>query len=120
MNVLDCDIITSSIKHLRENVYNTEVFKTLFAQNLKNNIYAIDVDYIPNKFGGWDVSIVTNRNKGIEEGIENQCSELYIDKVVPILLNTILSIDDSLSLAAIAPNLINVVITGPNSATIKL
>lgn len=121
MNVSVSDQITDSIKFLRLNVYNSKDFMNTFSTQLTSRIHAIDVRYIPDQFGGWSVDVTVNRNKGIEDGIENQHSDNYVEKVINALLDSINSTGYSISnYTSIAYNLANVVITGNDSISIKI
>jgi len=120
MTVTTSNSITNSIKYYRENVYYTDNFKDKFEHELAKKVYAIDTEFVPDQFGGWVVSVTTNRNKGIEAGITYQSSDCYVNKVSQALIDAISNVDKYIPDQIIAMNLANVIITGPNSIAVKI
>ena len=120
MNVADSKNITNMIQYLRKNIYGTDEFKEKFKNELKNISYAIDTEFVPDQFGGWQVNTIINRNKGFEDGIKDQASNNYTPKVHDALMNTIRSIDKTVIPSDQDINLANTIITGPDSIMIKI
>lgn len=129
MNVSYSDNVTNTIGYLRSNVYNKEVFKNLFSSNLKRAINASNVYFVPDQFGGWTVNVdiykfdpPTNPEdfSDDEDNISMIDAITYIRKVCDALVDSIMIVDRSVSCSDIAANLVNVIITGPDSIIVKL
>lgn len=118
MNVNYSDIVTDTVRSLREKVYNTEKFKQEFTEALEKNVGATETKFVPEQFGGWSVNITTDKDK---TGVSTQESRSYLGKISDALTSSIHSVDRSVSYSKISPsNLANVVVTGENSITVKL
>lgn len=118
MNVNYSDIVTDTVRSLREKVYNTEKFKQEFTEALEKNVGATETKFVPEQFGGWSVNITTDKDK---TGVSTQESRSYLGKISDALTSSIHSVDRSVSYSKISPsNLTNVVVTGENSITVKL
>ena len=121
MNVNYSDIVTDTVKTLREKVYNTEEFKNEFVSELEKNICATDTKFVPDQFGGWSVNVSIDRDKSIELGVSTQESTSYLGKIANALTSSIHTVDRSINCSGIAPsNLANVVVTGVDSITVRL
>lgn len=121
MNVSYSDTVTDTVKALRENVYNTEEFKSKFILELEKNICATEVKFVPEQFGGWSVNITTDRNKSSELGVFTQESSSYLKKISDALTSSIHSVNHSVNYTNVSPSsLANVIVTGTNSITAKL
>ena len=118
MNVNYSDIVTDTVRSLREKVYNTEKFKQEFTEALEKNVGATETKFVPEQFGGWSVNITTDKDK---TGVSTQESRSYLGKISDALTSSIHAVDRSVTYSKISPsNLANVVVTGENSITVKL
>ena len=117
MNVSYSDNVTNTIGYLRSNVYNKEVFKSEFRFNLNSSINASNISFNPDQFGGWIVS-ANVENTSDDRAVPEAAT--YTSKVADALVDSIMLVDRSVSCSDIAANLVNVIITGPDSIIVKL
>lgn len=118
MNVNYSDIVTDTVKTLREKVYNTEEFKSAFTSELESCICATETKFVPEQFGGWSVNITTDKSKS---NVPTQESTSYLLKISDALTSSIHAVDHSVNCNQVSPsNLANVIVTGINSITVKL
>lgn len=113
MNVPYSNDVINTVKYFRENIYGTDEFKETFSSNLSKTINATNTDYIPEQLGGWSVNVSTSSSGKIE-------SSEYVNIVADVLADTIHNINKSISCRELAVNLSNVLVTGPNSISIRL
>lgn len=117
MNVNYSDTVTSTIKTLRESVYNTEEFKSEFSAELKKSISAINTKFVAEQFGGWSVNVTVDNDSE-----KTKDSKSYLSKVADALTNSIHVVSKNVSnvKSINASNLTNVIVTGSDSITVKL
>lgn len=112
-SVSEFEKITNIIHGLRKDVYNTEEFKTAFADKLKSSFNMKSIDYVPDKFGGWVISVDTNNNSSVK-------TEDYVRLINDSLVNIINNFDLCQPIKNTSYNLANIVATGSNSIAIKI
>ena len=117
MNVSYSDNVTNTIGYLRSNVYNKDQFKMMFCSNLNRTINASNILFNPDQFGGWIVS-ANVENTSDDRAVPEAAT--YTSKVADALVDSIMFVDRSVSCSDIAANLVNVIITGPDSIIVKL
>ncbi len=112
MNVQYSNSLIDTIQVNRKKIYNSDLFKTSFTNNLINTINATDIRFVPEQFGGWSVCIRTDSNIN--------SSNNYVSTIEKILSDTLREIDKSLVNNKLLSNIFNIIITGSNSFVIKL
>lgn len=105
------------ISHLRSNVYPTEEFKNTFSKQLKRKIYAENVVYTPDQFGGWNVNVSINKDKQLKSKKESN-SACYYQDIMNCLLNSIKSCENYIYYGN--TDLMNIVFSGTDSLIIKI
>lgn len=113
MDVTCSNNIITAVQFCRLNIYGTEAFKDNFSTNLKNNIGATDIQYLPDKFGGWSINITVNNEYKAD-------SIFYMKSISESLYDAINSISNCESYKSIIHNLLSVIITGKNSLVVKI
>lgn len=116
MNVVESNNITSTISYLRKNVYTLSDFKTIFCNNLNSSINANNIDFSPDQYGGWVISINFDKSK-FGKMISSNSSDFYLTRVVVALHNTLSQLGQSCS---DVPNLVNVTLVGPDNLIIRI
>lgn len=118
MNVSYSDNVTNTIAYLRSNVYDKDKFKSTFSSILNRTIGASNVSFAPDQFGGWNVNVDLTNDLPSDKFVAEAAT--YISKVADALVDSIMFVDRSVSCSNIAANLVNVIITGPDSIIVKL
>lgn len=125
MNVAETDQISQVIHNLRSTIYNRPLFMKIFSNRLVADGYAMDVDFSGDEYGGWNVEVTLNRNACINNNIPHD-SFSYLEIIKKILIESICIINPAnqfirlLEDDKISSNLLNVIITGPNSIVVRL
>jgi hypothetical protein len=116
MNVVESNNITSTISYLRNNIYTLSEFKTDFCNNLTNSLNANSIDFSPDQYGGWIISVNFNKSK-FGNTISSNSSDFYLTRVVVALHNTLLQLEQS---CPDVPNLVNVTLVGSDNLIIRI